>query len=370
MSFCEVNTTAESLTLSLKGSWRLVNFSQIRHELAQLPQDKQQLIIDGGDLSQIDTASSMLLLRTILKAGYKKSQIQLLRCHKEHEAILSLTANTIEQPAALKPMQTLSHLAQLGKDSLDFFRLSLDIISFTGQLMFEFSRAIISPKKLRKKELSIQLESVGLRSIPIIILVTFLIGIVIAYLTGIQMQKYGANIFIVDAVAIAMCRELSPLLVAIIMAGRSGSAFTAQIGTMKLNEEIDAMQTMGLSPLRVLIMPRLLALVMAMPLLVFVGNVAGIFGGMVIADLQLGVTGATFVDRLHTQLLPKTILVGLVKAPFFGFFIATIACRLGLQTENNARSVGINTTKTVVRSIVAVILLNAGFAILLSELGI
>ena len=161
-----------------------------------------------------------------------------------------------------------------------------------------------------------------------------------------------------------------PDLPAIIIAARSGSAFTAQIGTMKINEEIDAMQTMGLSIMRVLIIPRLLALVIALPLLVFVGDVSGIIGGMVIADFQLNITGATFIERLNSQLIPRTILVGLVKAPVFAFFIAAIACRLGMQTENNARSLGMNTTKTVVRSIVAVILLNAAFSILFNELGI
>ena len=215
-----------------------------------------------------------------------------------------------------------------------------------------------------------QLESGCIDAIPIVALVTFLIGIVISYLFGAQIEKYGGNIFIVDAAALAMCRELSPILVAIIVAGRSGSAFTAQIGTMKLNEEIDAMVTLGLSPMQVLVLPRVFALMLAMPLLVFVGDVVGICGSMLIADLRLGVTGVTFLERLQVVLPERAVYVGLGKAPVFAMFIAIIGCHLGMTVENNARSVGESTTATVVRSIVAVILLNAVFAIMFMEWGI
>ena len=157
---------------------------------------------------------------------------------------------------------------------------------------------------------------------------------------------------------------------AIIVAGRSGSAFTAHIGTMKLNEEIDAMQTIGLSPIRVLVLPRILALMVAMPLLTFIGDVVGIFGGMLISDLRLGISMTTFLNRLQVVVPVRSFMVGLIKAPVFAIFIAVIGCRLGLTVENNARSVGLSTTATVVRSIVAVILLNAAFAVLFVELGI
>jgi phospholipid/cholesterol/gamma-HCH transport system permease protein len=229
---------------------------------------------------------------------------------------------------------------------------------------------VITPGSLRFKELFVQLEQVGLNAIPICALITFLIGIVIAYLTGVQLEYYGANIFIVDGVSIAMCRELSPILVAIVVAGRSGSAFTAQLGTMKLNEEIDALQVLGLSPVRVLVMPRIIALMVSLPLLVFFGDIFGILGGILVADFRLGVTGATFIQRIQAVLEMKHVIVGLIKAPVFAYFIAIIGCRMGLNVEKNAKSVGVSTTRTVVRSIVAVILLNAAFAVLLSELGI
>jgi phospholipid/cholesterol/gamma-HCH transport system permease protein len=261
-------------------------------------------------------------------------------------------------------------IGRIGKGSSETGTLLMRLTEFIGESSAELARSFGHPRRFRLKELFVQLELAGVDAIMIVALVTFLIGIVIAYLFGIQIEKYGANIFIVDAVGLAICRELSPILVAIIVAGRSGSAFTAQIGTMKLNEEIDAMRTLGLSPMRVLVVPRMLALMISMPLLVFIGDVAGILGSMVISDLRLGITGITFLERLHTVLPVRSFLVGMIKAPVFAAFIAIIGCQLGLAVENNARSVGINTTATVVRSIVAVILLNAAFAIIFVELKI
>ncbi|MDH5343511.1 MAG: ABC transporter permease, partial [Betaproteobacteria bacterium] len=201
-------------------------------------------------------------------------------------------------------------------------------------------------------------------------LVTFLIGVVIAYLLGIQALQYGANVFVVDGVGLAMCRELSPLLVAVVVAGRSGAAFTAQIGTMKVQQEIDAISTLGLSPVQVLVIPRLVAIIIALPLLVFVGYIAGILGGMLICAVQLDITPLTFLDRMHSVLPTSAPVVGLVKAPVFAAFIAIIACRMGMLVARDARSVGLNTTSTVVQSIVWVILLDAVFAIIFQHLDI
>jgi phospholipid/cholesterol/gamma-HCH transport system permease protein len=171
-------------------------------------------------------------------------------------------------------------------------------------------------------------------------------------------------------VGLAICRELSPLLVAVIVAGRSGAAFTAEIGTMKVQDEIDAISTLGLSPVQVLVIPRLVAIMVALPLLVFVGDLAGIGGGMMIASWQLDISVPTFFERLHGVLPMSAPVVGLVKAPVFAAFIAMIACRMGMLVARDARSVGVNTTSTVVQSIVWVVLLNAVFAIVFQRLDI
>jgi phospholipid/cholesterol/gamma-HCH transport system permease protein len=201
-------------------------------------------------------------------------------------------------------------------------------------------------------------------------LVTFLIGMVLAYLFGMQAEKYGASIFVVDAVAIGATREIAPLLVAVIMAGRSGSAFTAQLGTMRLTEEIDALRTLGLSPMQVLVLPRLLASVFALPMLVFVGDVATLAGAMAISDPLLDISPLTFIGRVDSQLAFRHVAVGLAKASIFGAAIALIGCRAGLTVRRDAHSIGMKTTSTVVQGIVWVILLDALFAVLLQELGI
>ena len=225
------------------------------------------------------------------------------------------------------------------------------------------------PGRFRAKETVAQFEAVGLDAIPIVALVTFLIGVVFAYLLGVQAQRYGANIFVVDGVGLAVCRELSPLLAAVIVAGRSGAAFTAQLGTMKVQEEIDAISTLGLSPVQVLVIPRLAAIVVALPALVFVGDVAGIAGGMLVGAWQLDIGAAAFLDRLHAVLPMSAFVIGVAKAPVFGAFIAMIACRMGLLVARDARSVGESTTSTVVQSIVWVIVLDAMFAVALPEPG-
>jgi phospholipid/cholesterol/gamma-HCH transport system permease protein len=211
---------------------------------------------------------------------------------------------------------------------------------------------------------------VCLEAIPVVALVTFLIGMVLAYLFGMQAEKYGASIFVIDAVAIGASREIAPLLVAVIMAGRSGSAFTAQLGTMRLTEEIDALRTLGLSPMQVLVLPRLLASVFALPLLVFVGDVAALAGAMAISEPLLDISPLTFIGRVDSQLAFRHVAVGLVKGAIFGAAIALIGCRAGMTVGRDARSIGISTTSTVVQGIVWVILLDALFAVLLQELGI
>ncbi len=367
----EIRTSGSGLEFCLLGDWTLENISTISQEL---PRESAfpptgSVVANGGRLGKIDTAGAMLLLE-VLGRGTSVQEIELREFSDSHASIYQLALQSVAKPSPIKRSKNQGFLTQLGIGSVDAFRAGQSILSFIGLTFVELLRALCHPRSLRLKELSVQIEECGLNAVPIVCLVNFLIGIVIAYLSGVQLEYYGANIFVVDGVALAVVRELSPILVAIIAAGRSGSAFTAQIGAMKLNEEVDAIATLGLSPIRVLVMPRILALIIVMPILVFFGDIAGILGGLLIADIRLGVTGATFIDRLQFALTLTHVFAGLAKAPFFAFFIGTIGCRMGLGVENNAKSVGENTTGTVVRSIVVVILLNAAFAVMYSELGI
>jgi phospholipid/cholesterol/gamma-HCH transport system permease protein len=254
--------------------------------------------------------------------------------------------------------------------ALEDWRLIRVHNAFIGLVALELAALARRPRLFRARETVSQFEDVCLDAIPVVSLVTFLIGVVVAYLLGVQAQRYGAGIFVVDGVGLAICRELAPLLAAVIVAGRSGAAFTAQLGTMKVQEEVDAISTLGLSPIQVLVLPRLVAIVVALPLLAFVGDLAGIGGGMVVGALQLGISPAAFIDRLHLTLPVSYVVVGLAKTPVFAAFIALIACRMGLAVARDARSVGVNTTSTVVQSIVWVIVLDAIFAVAFQFLGI
>ncbi len=368
----KISREGNKLVLLLSGAWRLRNLRQIlnavgmeRNALA-----KSNIVINGGALEALDTSGALLLCRTLCSAGIEVDKAELAGFRPEHAAIFELVRENFKTEPSVEKRKHISLAWRVGEASMHFYQMLVGVLAFIGETSFEVWRTVFKPQLLRLRELFVQLELVCMDAIPVVALVTALIGVVIAYLFAGQIEKYGVSIVIVDGVSISMCRELSPVLVALIVAGRSGSAFTAQIGTMKLNEELDALKTLGLSPMRILVLPRFFALVLAMPLLVFVGDVVGILGGMVVADLKLGITMPTFIERLQVVLPPRSIFVGLIKAPVFAAFIAVIGCRMGLTVENNARSVGIHTTSTVVQSIVCVILLNAAFAVIFVELGI
>jgi phospholipid/cholesterol/gamma-HCH transport system permease protein len=260
-------------------------------------------------------------------------------------------------------------VATLGRHAYTLARLLGGHLGFLGQSLAALGELIVAPHRLRLRELTAQFEQVFVRAIPVVALVTLPIGVTIAYLLGLQAEKYGANIFVVDGVGIGMTREFAPLLVAVIVAGRSGAAFTAQLGAMRLTEEIDAIRTLGLSPMQVLVVPRILALAVALPLMVFIGDVAGVAGAMLVAEPMLGITPPTFLERLHESLDLVHFWVGLGKAPVFAVAIAVIGCRMGMSVARDTRAVGLATTSTVVQSIVSVILLDAAFAVLFQELG-
>jgi phospholipid/cholesterol/gamma-HCH transport system permease protein len=259
---------------------------------------------------------------------------------------------------------------RVGSAVLAMTRVMKAHVDFVGVVTIELLRLARAPGRFRSKETVAQFEAVCIDAVPIVALVNFLIGVVIAYVLGVQAQRYGATLFVADGIALGVCRELSPILSSVLVAGRSGAAFTAQIGTMKVEEEIDAISTLGLSPIQVLVIPRLVALMIALPLLVFVGDVAGIAGGLLVGTWQLDIAPLVFMDRVHAALELRHFVVGLVKAPVFAAIVALIACGMGLHVSRDARSLGENTTSTVVQCIVWVIMLDAAFAVAFQRLGI
>jgi phospholipid/cholesterol/gamma-HCH transport system permease protein len=353
------------------GNWRIGVLERLQQALqGAIPAGNSRIIIDGSELGRLDTAGSMLLLRAVSPSLENLGDVRFENLEDRHLTILDLVRTRLADRKKLQRPETLGFFARVGRMTRFAGDEFLDMVNFIGQLSLSVLECLAKPKLLRMKEFIVQLRLVLVDAIPVTALVTFLIGVVVAYLYSMQAEKYGANIFIVDGIGFAMCRELSPIIAAIIAAGRSGSAFTAQIGTMKINEEVDALVTLGLSPIHVLVLPRIAALMIAMPLLVFIGDLMGILGGMLIADQFLSITPRTFLDRMQVVLYLRHVFVGWIKAPAFALFIAMIGCRHGLTVEDNARSVGLKTTSTVVRAIVSVIILNAIFAITFARLGI
>jgi len=229
---------------------------------------------------------------------------------------------------------------------------------------------VVRPRKLRVAALVHQMEETGLNSLPIVGLLSLLIGVVFAYQGADELRRFGADVFTVNLLGVGVLRELGGLMAAIIVAGRSGSAFTAQIGTMKVNEELDAIQVGGLNLVQVLVLPRLLAIVVTLPLLTFYSNVMGLIGGAVTCHFDLGITTAVFLSQLRSAVSGGTFWLGLIKAPVFAGIIGLVGCHQGLQVERNAASVGRHTTHAVVESIFLVIVADAIFSILFSAVGL
>jgi phospholipid/cholesterol/gamma-HCH transport system permease protein len=374
---CWIERLQGAAVLHLGGSWRLPHLRALHGELASLRQplrdavaDSAALAVDGSALSEIDTAAALLVLGALQEAGANPDALALQGFDERHARIVEVVRGRLGDTAAGAAPGLPNLLAQFGRAFVGLGSLLLGHVEFLGRVLAALWRLLCSPRSLRVHELFAQLGQVGVNAVPVVALVTFLIGVVMAYMLGIQAEKYGANIFVVDGVALGMTREFSPLIVATIMAGRSGAAFTAQLGTMKLTEETDAIRTLGLDPMQVLVLPRVLALVITLPLLVFVGNVAGIVGAMGMSSVTLDITPQTFIERLHVALRPRHYVIGLGKAPVFALFIAVIGCGMGFSVSRDTRSIGINTTSTVVQGIVAVILLDAVFAIIFQELGL
>lgn len=364
---------AQPPRLQLHGAWRLAHLPAIEAALAQaLAQPPAgPLIVDGSALTELDSAAALVLLRALgAGTGTGASEGEGLQWQGFAPAQARILAPLRSRPLPTLPAppRRLHAVALLGRQATEVVTLLLGHLNFLGHLLAAFAELLRAPRRLRLRELVVQLEQTGLAAIPVVALVSALIGLVFTYLLGLQAEKYGANIFVVDGVGIGATRELVPIMVAVIVAGRSGAAFAAQLGAMRLAEEIDAIRTLGLSPQQVLVVPRVLALMLVLPLLVFVGDVAALGGSIAIARPMLDLSSGAFLARLREALDLRHVIIGLAKAPVFALAIAVIGTRMGMTVGRDTRAVGLATTSTVVQAIVAVILIDAAAAVLLQAL--
>ena len=261
-------------------------------------------------------------------------------------------------------------LESIGRSVAVSFEQGVALLGFVGETAFALGGCVAHPARFRWRPILYNIRSAGFDALPIVGLLSFLLGIVVAYQGADQLRQYGANIFVVDLVGLSMLREFAPLITAIIVAGRSGSAYAAQIGTMLVTEEIDAMRTLGIAPLEMLVLPKLLALLVALPLLTVFADALGVFGGMIMASTQLGVGFGEFFDRFVKAVSVTAYLIGICKAPVFAVIIAMVGCFQGFRTKGGADSVGRQTTRSVVQAIFLVIVADALFSVAFSALDL
>jgi phospholipid/cholesterol/gamma-HCH transport system permease protein len=327
--------------------------------------------LDGSGIRAIDTTGALELLSLIAELGQVGHPVQLIGLHEQHQALLDLVCDRLATAgSAAAPPPALNSLERLGQQVVFHAIHAADFLAFIGEAAVALGRLALHPGRFRWRALLGNLETAGVNALPIIALLSFMMGIVIAYQGGQQLKTYGANIFIVELVSLTMLRELAPLITAIIVAGRTGSAYTAQIGTMQVTEEVDALRTIGIPPMDLLVLPKLLALTIALPLLTVFADALSVFGGMVMARALLEVSFSDFLDRFPLVVTPTSFLLGVSKAPVFAAIIALVGCYQGFQVRGGADSVGRQTTVSVVQSIFLVIAADALFSVVLGGVGL
>ncbi|QEX21368.1 sulfate transporter [Hypericibacter adhaerens] len=359
------------MRLELSGRLVTATLVPLVAEFEALPA-RGRAVLDLSQLEALDTAGAWLIARTVARFQAAGATLEVTGA-KPALAKLMARVGKAGRPAELPPRERfglLAFVARIGGATIAVFQQAVDMIAFFGAIMTAIVRVVTHPGRIRFTALVSHIEQVGLNALPIVGLLTVLIGIVLAYQGVDQLRQYGGEIFTVNLVGVSVLREMGILLTAIMVAGRSGSAFTAQIGTMQVNEEIDAMRTMALDPIEALVLPRIFALVIAVPLLTVFADFMGILGGGLMTCLLVDLSPAQFLHRLNDAVTLNTFLVGLSKAPVFAFVIGMVGCFEGLRVKGSAESVGRLTTQSVVESIFLVIVFDAVFSILFSYLGI
>lgn len=356
----------------VQGDWVLsARRELLRLTQAPLPTDLATDVVDLSALGQLDTAGAEVLLHWL---GTERSALWLNDAHlsPERRALIDTLRQAQAQQGQATPRRrgdaTLAMLEGIGRNVVGLARTGKALMGFIGLALESLARTAWRPHRWRLTPLAAQIEQVGLNAVPLVLLLTFLIGAVVAFLGATVLRDFGANQFAVHLVAFSFLREFGVLLTAILMAGRTASAFTAQIGAMKANEEIDALRTLGLDPMELLVLPRLLAMVVSLPLLTFLAMVSGIFGGALVCVGSLGLSPNLFLSILQTDIAVRHFYVGMGKAPVFAAVIALVGCLEGFKSGSNARSVGEHTTSSVVQSIFLVILLDAIAALFFMEM--
>jgi phospholipid/cholesterol/gamma-HCH transport system permease protein len=359
---------------ALAGAWTALGIGAIERQIESVrAPSKTAVVADGTRIEALDTAGAWVLQKLLLRLRSEGTTVTLHGLRPEFAKLLDIVAQHVAAQAgqpgpAARPAVPM--LERLGRSTEGAFRNTAKLLGFVGESAVVLAGGVAHPARMRWRPILFNLLSAGFDALLIVGLLSFLIGIVVAYQSADQLRQYGANIFVADVVGLSMLREFAPLITAIIIAGRSGAAYAAQIGTMSVTEEIDAMRTLGVAPLDLLVLPKLLALMIAMPLLTVFADVLGVLGGMIMASALLDVGFDAFLERFVKAVSVTAYLIGISKAPVFAAIIAMIGCFQGFRTKGGADSVGRHTTRSVVQAILFVIIADSLFSIALSALDV
>ena len=370
----QLDTSSKPARLHISGDWTLANYARLKQLNAQLAgKYDDSTHVDLDDVTRLDTAGASLLVELLGAERVSQLADTTSRLPAADRALLQTVYSSMRDfcvpTKAAEENTGIQVLSRIGCAVDKLWQDSLQLLGFIGLILQTLARNLFRPKQWRITPVVAHIEQIGLNAAPIVVLLTFMVGAVVAFLGATVLANFGAGIFTVDLVAFSFLREFGVLLTAILLAGRTASAFTAQIGSMKANEEIDAIRTLGLDPMDLLVLPRVLALLIALPLLTFLAMMAGILGGAVVCIVSLGISPDMFISLLHSDIGVQHFLVGMVKAPFFAFLIAAVGCLEGFKVAGSAESVGEHTTSSVVQSIFIVIVLDAVAALFFMEMG-
>lgn len=356
--------TVSNGTLRLAGEWTATALETVDARTVRTPVRH----IDATAIERLDTAGGLALARLADHFGVARSDILIADSRAQIlDLVLARSADIAPLDVGTRGENPLARFGRLVVGHAAEFQAFL---SFLGETFVAFVRSLIRPSRIRWNSIIANMETAGVNALPIVGLLSFLLGVVVAYQGGVQLKLYGANIFIVELVSLTLLRELAPLITAIIVAGRTGASYTAQIGTMQVTEEVDALRTIGIDPLDLLVLPKLFALLLALPLVVMFADVMGILGGMVTATLLLDVSFRDFIDRMPQVVSLTSFLIGVGKAPLFAAVVALVGCFQGFRVRGGADSVGRQTTVSVVQAIFLVIVVDAALVVVLGTRGL
>jgi phospholipid/cholesterol/gamma-HCH transport system permease protein len=360
--------SGERLELVAGGAWTADNAAELEalvRATARPEKPVGHVDIDMQRVEKFDTYGAWLLERLVRTAGEGGGKAEVSNLPDKFRTLVDTVQRTSDHPPAPRRARgnPLNWLATIGRNMVDVGRSMLLVAQMFGAVTLAFLRVVVQPHKFRWTSMVNQIDLVGWRAVPIIMLITFLIGAILAQQGIFHFRRFGADIFVVDMVGILVLREIGVLIVCVMVAGRSGSAYTAELGSMKMREEIDALRTMGFNPVHILILPRIVALVLAVPMLTFLGEVSALYGAGLVSSIYGGISPDVFVQRLREAISLDHFMVGMIKAPFMALIIGIIACVEGLETKGSAESLGLHTTAAVVKSIFLVIVLDGFFAV-------